>query len=382
MTVHRFPSIAVRLKRGIFWYYLEEIPNAPQISEEYSYPLIHTPFDDVRKCAFRVIHYNNRISAEFFHAITDGNGGLVFLKTLLAEYISRKYHVQIPAENGVLDRLETPHGGELEDSFLKYGGNVGKSLWDKNAFHFSGTPEPDGFCTDTTFIMDADRIVREAKKRGVTVTALLTAALVKATISAQEHAVKNPKRRKDVKVLLPVNLRNIFPSRTLRNFALYTIAGVDVRLGEYSFDELCTTIYHQMKLMITEKQLRRHISANISIEKNAIVRVMPLFIKNIAMKTAFNLVGERTSSFSFSNLGVISLPVPMSQYISRMDFVLGVQLHSPYTVAAISYNKTLYMNFIRNIKEPILEYRFWEVLRGIGIHAKVESNQKNGESKK
>ena len=137
-----------------------------------------------------------------------------------------------------------------------------------------------------------------------------------------------------------------------------------------------------MKLMITEKQLRRHISANISIEKNAIVRVMPLFIKNIAMKTAFNLVGERTSSFSFSNLGVISLPVPMSQYISRMDFVLGVQLHSPYNVAAISYNKTLYMNFIRNIKEPILEYRFWEVLRGIGIHAKVESNQKNGESKK
>ncbi|MBP3481381.1 MAG: alpha/beta hydrolase [Clostridia bacterium] len=382
VTVHRFPSIAVRLKRGVFWYYLEEVPNAPEISEEYSYPLIHTPFDDVRKCAFRVIHYKNRISAEFFHAITDGNGGLVFLKTLLAEYISRKYSVQIPTEDGVLDRLEAPHGGELEDSFLKYGGDVGKSLWDKNAFHFSGTPEPDGFCTDTAFIMDADRIVSEAKKRGVTVTALLTAALVKATISAQEHTVKNPRRRKDVKVLLPVNLRNIFPSRTLRNFALYTIAGVDVRLGEYSFDELCTTIYHQMKLTITEKQLRRHISANISIERNALVRVMPLFIKNIAMKTAFNLIGERTSSFSFSNLGVVSLPEPMTRYISRMDFVLGVQLHSPYNVGAVSYNKTLYMNFIRNIKEPILEYRFWEVMREIGIHAKVESNQRNDTGKK
>lgn len=59
-----------------FWYYLEEIPFAPKILPESSYPLVHTPFDDIQKCAFRVILYENRISVEFFHAITDGNGGL------------------------------------------------------------------------------------------------------------------------------------------------------------------------------------------------------------------------------------------------------------------------------------------------------------------
>ena len=29
-TAPRFPSIAVRLRRGVFWYYLEEIPQAPK----------------------------------------------------------------------------------------------------------------------------------------------------------------------------------------------------------------------------------------------------------------------------------------------------------------------------------------------------------------
>lgn len=39
VTVRRFPSIAVRLRRGVFWYYLEEIPHTPPIQDEKSCPL-------------------------------------------------------------------------------------------------------------------------------------------------------------------------------------------------------------------------------------------------------------------------------------------------------------------------------------------------------
>ena len=81
VTVRRFPSIAVRLRRGVFWYYLEEISKAPAIEEDKSYPLVHVPFDDVRRCAFRVLVYKNRLAVEFFHAVTDGTGGLIFLKS-------------------------------------------------------------------------------------------------------------------------------------------------------------------------------------------------------------------------------------------------------------------------------------------------------------
>ena len=69
VTVRRFPSIAVRLKNGLFWYYIEQIPAAPEIMEEKPYPLSRMPFDDIRKCAFRVIVYERRIALEFFHAL-------------------------------------------------------------------------------------------------------------------------------------------------------------------------------------------------------------------------------------------------------------------------------------------------------------------------
>lgn len=72
VTVRRFPSIAVRLRRGAFWYYLEEIPKAPDIQPEKSCPLAHVPFGQVRQCAFRVLVYHDRMAVEFFHAVTDG----------------------------------------------------------------------------------------------------------------------------------------------------------------------------------------------------------------------------------------------------------------------------------------------------------------------
>ena len=38
VTVQRFPSLAVRLRRGAFWYYLQQLPCAPKLSPEYGYP--------------------------------------------------------------------------------------------------------------------------------------------------------------------------------------------------------------------------------------------------------------------------------------------------------------------------------------------------------
>ena len=88
-TVQRFPSLVVRLRRGAFWYYLQQIPNAPKLSREYSYPLAWMSKQELRQCAFRVIAEGNRIAVELFHSLTDGNGGLVFLKPLVAEYLEQ-----------------------------------------------------------------------------------------------------------------------------------------------------------------------------------------------------------------------------------------------------------------------------------------------------
>ena len=134
-------------------------------------------------------------------------------------------------------------------------------------------------------------------------------------------------------------------------------------------------IHHQMGLEVTSKHMGRIIAANVGNERLLVVRLMPLFIKNIVMKAVFNAVGERKSCLNMSNLGAVDLPESMKPYVTRVDFILGAQATQPYNCGIASYGDKLYVNFIRNIKEPELEYRFHCILRELGIRGEVQSNR-------
>ena len=376
VTARRFPSIAVRLRRGAFWYYLEQIPKAPAIQEEKSCPLAHAPFHQVRQCAFRVLVYHNRFAVEFFHALTDGTGALIFVKTLLAEYLSQKYGLTVPAVDGVLGRLEEPSDEELEDSFLRYAGDVKASRKESTAWHLSGTPEKDGFKNLVTLMVPAPELKACAKRYGVSVTELLCAAMMQAIAQLQAEKVPQRRLRKPVKVLLPVNLRNLFPSRTLRNFASYITPEIDPRMGDYSFEEICAAVHHRMGLENNPQTMRAKFAANVASEKSPVLRVMPLFIKNLAMKAVFDTVGECKSCLCLSNLGVVRLPEVMAPYVARMDFIIGVQAKAPHDCGVLTWNDTVYINCIRSIREPELELRFYQVLHRLGLSVTAESNQR------
>lgn len=376
VTVKRFPSIAARLRRGVFWYYLQQVEKAPEIKEEYSYPLSFMSKEETRRCAFRVIAYRNRIAVEFFHSLTDGTGAMFFLKTLVAEYLEQKYSISIPNEYGVLDRREKPKAEELEDNFPKYAGKVPASRRDTDAWPMSGAPQIDGFLNLTCFQLSVKDALDAAHRYNVTLTVFLSAVVMKALANLQSEKVPSVKRRKPIKLLIPVNLRQLFGSNTLRNFAMYTIPEIDPRLGEYTFEEICKVIEHKMGLEINPKYMSRMIATNVNDEQNPLVRIVPLPIKNVVMKAIFDSVGERKSCLSLSNLGLIKMPEIMKQYIKRMDFILGVQSTAPYNCGVLSYNDTVYINFIRNIREPELERHFFGVLQELGVPATVESNSR------
>ena len=375
VTVRRFPSIAVRLRRGLFWYYFEELSELPDIREEKSCPLAHSPFSEVRRCAFRVIVYKKRIALEIFHSVTDGTGAIIFLKSLLAEYLTQKHGIDIPNEDGVLCRLDAPSKDELEDSFLKHSGSIRASRRERTAYHIDGTPEKDGFLNLVTFMLDADAVRERAHACGVSVTEFLCAAMMRAVLGHQSHRVHSHFRRRPVKILIPVNLRRLFPSHTLRNFTLYVTPEVDPLLGHYTFEELCLVAHHTMGLDCTAKLMGARIAANVSSEKALALKIMPLFIKNAAMKAAFDAVGERKSCLCLSNLGEVKLPDAMRPYVERMDFIIGTPARAHNNCGVLSYNGTMYINMIRNIVEPELEEGFYKALRGQGLAVKVESNQ-------
>lgn len=375
ITVKRFPSIAARLRKGVFWYYLQQVAVAPEIKEEYSYPLAYMSKEEMRKCAFRVIAFHNRIAVEFFHSLTDGTGALVFLKNLVAEYLEQKYDIEIPFEDGILDRKALPAEEELEDCFPKNAGTVPASRKDTNAWHMYGEAQRDGFLNLTCFRMPVKEVLAIAHRYNATLTVFMSAVMMQALLNLQNE--KNPvvRRQKRIKLLVPVNLRQLFPSNTLRNFAMYTIPELDPRLGVYTLAEICKVIQHKMGTEITAKHMSSVIATNVNDERNPLVRLIPLPLKNAVMKAIFDSVGEKKSCLTLSNIGQVKVPEIMAKHIQRFDFILGVQAAAPYNCGMLSFGDTVYINFIRDIKDAELERHFFAVLQELGISATVESNQ-------
>lgn len=374
VTVRRFPSMAARLRRGLFWYYLEPVEQPPEILPEYSYPLTGMHRKEMRQCALRVLVYQNRIAVELFHSLTDGNGALIFLKTLLAEYLQQRYAIVIPAGQGVLDRREPPREEELEDSFQRYAGPLQASRKGNNAWRLSGTPEKDGFKNLTCFRLDVNEVLHKAHENGVSLTTFLAAVMMTALQELQARQIPHPAWRRSIKLHVPVDLRRMFDSQSLRNFVLYAIPEIQPRLGHYTFDEICKTVHHQLGVEITPKKMSMLIATNLYAEKLMAVKLMPLFVKNIVMRAVFDAVGERKSCLSLSNLGPVQVPELMKPYITRFDFILGVQATAPYNCGVLSWGDTLYINFIRGTREPELELAFHRALQALGLTATVESN--------
>lgn len=378
----RFPSVVVRLRRGLFWHYLEELETPPAVQADTWQPLVGMTGGDVRRCAIRVLYYRARMAVEFFHAVTDGTGGMVFAKSLAAEYVRQRYGVTVPATDGVKDPDEAPKESEFVDCFQSNAGPVSAPRDDRNVYRAKGEPEQDRYLHVTTGILDAAQLVSEAKARGVTVTAYLAAVLLQSLLEMQAEDEPSARRRSPVKVQIPVNLRQLYGGDTMRNFVAVANVGVDARLGTYTFEELVQSVHHQMALAITEKNMRAIFTPNVNDERNRLLKVVPLGLKNLIMRMVFDAVGERVASLSMSNLGDVRLPEAMRPYVRRVEFVLGAQATAPYNCSVTSWQGETYVTIVRNSVEPRLERAFFTALVRMGYHVKIESNDRSGHARK
>ncbi len=370
----RFPTFRYRLRRGFFWYYLDKMEGAPDLQEDVGNPLVRMDLRENGRFLYRVRHHGRRIAVEFFHALTDGSGGLSFLLTLAAEYLRLKRGARIPAGGHVLSLADRPQAGEMEDSFLVHARGAGRSRLEEPAFHIEGTPERSHFLNITTGIIPSGALKEAAKAHHVSVTGLLVAILL---LCFQDIQAARPTRRvRPVKVQLPVNLRRFYGSKTLRNFASYVNVGIQPAYGRHSFEEILTVVRHTLGLEIAEKPLNARMSANVNAERNPVIRATPLFLKAPFLKIMFGLQGDRYCTTTFSNLGEVTLPEEMRGFVTRMDFLLGTPFKNPVICACVSCGGKTYINFSRCIRESFVERAFFTTLVKMGIPVLVESNSR------
>ena len=371
----RFPSFFVALRRGFFWCCLEKSRRKLTVRPDFAYPLAFMSRRELKNNCVRVLYYKNRIAAEFFHSVTDGRGGSVFLCNLAARYIELKYGVKIP-RGGILRELkEEPTAEELEDSFLKYSADVAAKRSTERSYRLHGTREKNGFKRLITGVTDTDALLSAARERGVSVTAFLAAVMAESIIGMQEKE-KPLKKRRPVKITVPVDLRRLYGSSTLRNFALVLDPGVDPRWGEYGTDELCRTIYHQIRAGATKQNMAGMIAANVLPQRSTAIRLAPLFVKNAVMKSIYRRSGESGGSINVSNLSKVDLPSEMLSYVDRMEFILGPQRSYPNNCSVLSCGGKTYINMISVIRETELERRFFSRLVELGVPVEIESNSK------
>ena len=371
----RFPSYFVTLRRGAFWYYLEESSDPVQVREDYAYPLVFMSGAELKHNCLRVLYYRNRIAVEFFHSLTDGRGGSVFLANLVARYLELKRGVDIPRTELIRNPAEGPREEELEDSFLKNAAEVQADRTEEVSYRLHGTPEKKGFRSLTTGIVETEALIETAHRFHVSVTAFLAAVMTESIISMQNE--ERPRRnQRPVKITLPVDLRRLYGSKTLRNFSLVLNIGVDPRFGDYSLEELCNTIYHQLRAYATPQHMAGMIAANVQPQQLIILRLAPVFLKNIVMNAVYQRTGESFGCLNISNITNVDLPEEMRPYIERMEFIIGPQRSYPNNCSVLSYGGRTYINMIRNIRESELERRFFSRLVDLGLAVEIESNRR------
>ncbi|MCX6334193.1 MAG: hypothetical protein NT092_07810 [Bacteroidia bacterium] len=376
ITSRRFPYFGVSLGSGIFWHFLELNDHLPRIQVEEEIPC--TAFAVKRKDEplYRVILKGKRISVEFTHILTDGSGAMEYLKSLLYTYLTiTGKHISTPGEIIV---PSTPISEEeSEDGYNKFFKKLPPPSKMIKAWHLPFKLNEKPKLRVIRAEVKVDEILEVSRKYKVSVTEYFVSvyffSLQKIFIAGKEKSKK--KQRKVLRVEVPINMRKLFPSRTMRNFSLFLLPEIDIRLGTYTFEEIITSVHHQLQIGADIKQISRFLSSNVSYEKLFIVRILPLFIKKMAIASVYRGFASKRWSGVVTNLGLVTLPGGMEDMVDLFEIIPPPPNPKVKVCCAlISYKDNLRISFCNITQSSELEQNIFKHLSDAGIHVKIMNN--------
>lgn len=370
-TLIDYPQFNVHCRSGFFWFYFEENRKRLRVSQDSLSPCRKIPIRRRGVHPIQVLAFHNRISLEVSHCVTDGTGALHLL-----QHLTKRYFIELGVEIELEERTKELIEEEMEDSFKKYfNPQIPPPRKSDKAFHVPWKSEmPDIYHVITGFL-PSDKVKEVAKSYGVTITEYLLTVL---GYSLQQVFLNLPpkKRRrlsKPFRLMVPVNLRKMFPSKTLRNFFLSIEPSFDPELGEFSFDEIKKIIHHFMQVEVNNKYIQRQISRNIQGQMDT--KLIPLWLKNIILRGLYVKLGESKYSTSISNMGIVTFPDSISDRILKCEFIPPPSALCKIKAGVITMNNSMAITFGSIVSETQLEQLFFSRLIEDGIPVEIESNR-------
>lgn len=358
----RFPSIFAGFRPGFFRYTQVHSARPPQVQEDPGC-LITMTGEEIAQCAYRVYYRENRIIIEAFHALTDGYGAAASFSTLAAEYLSLRYGIHVPYGYPVMDSHGEASVEELENAYLKYADAKPLHLPSRYSYQLPGKEASHRLVLESPVTLPLSDLLNAAKKRGVSVTALLSAILAYSIMEIQQQS--SPKKQRPVRIMVPVDLRRIFPSATLRNFILYALPTMEPKDCRLSLEALAAKFSRQIKDHLEKENLAGIMAYNVKTQNSFLFRLLPSKLKCFLMRVAYRYFGESNSSITFTNLGNLTLPEEMLPYVKCLSVTLTPRARSPYNCSMISYNGQFQFIISRFPEESGLEDIFYGKLHNI-----------------
>ena len=363
-TIKRFPSFGTIVRKGVFWHYLDSIKRRFHISEDIGVPCRPIKVTAVGSQSFKVLYHANRISVEFFHVLTDGTGGMVFLKSLVGEYL-KILGISQATGRGVLDVNSAPQHLETTNDFERLCPKIKKSggFSGPAAAQMSGRIARRSPCKVVQLVYDTQDLLSYAHSFSVSVTSLVLALMFHAQMNATE--LFNGK----IQIQVPVNMRKFFPqSQTLRNFSMYC----SIDLGPEEITDLGTTA-RLVSEQLTRKSTFEEMSVMMSTARKLVrsLRFIPLAIKTPVARMVYGFLGDSRFSNTLSNLGRVELPAELTPYVEGFDFVLGTCVVSRASCSICSFGNSTVLSVSKNTKDPSFEESLRMISEQIGLHTTV-----------
>lgn len=316
----RLPRFFVNLKRTKFKDYYICTESIDIVEEAPGSPIRTVPLFDEKKPLFRLLHKGNKLFIEFDHGLTDGNGMVMFYRSLIAHY-----YELLGTQLGKYEYIHSIKDKESKDEYIdnyklcktkdKIPMELLKDLANTVKNNFG---EYQKYCHITGISFRTKDIVNEAKKYSVSVTEYLATVILYAFYL--EHT---PQKGKRMCINIPIDLRILSGNQTLRNSSdTITIGLIPSSIQGALFSEFISSVRGQIKRRTEKRVLIQKIKKSILITQNLLFKCLPQSMKlPVFVKYYYRLHGGSVTSFS--NLGLVKYPKEVTGHI-KSEYVAAV----------------------------------------------------------
>lgn len=365
-TIEKYPLYQAVLRKGLFWFYLEQREIKATVKKEDRPPCSKLYIPDKKSLLFEVSYEKERINFEVFHALTDGTGAMKFLKELVKNYLiyahTEEEFPDLPEEEDVTEK------DHEEDSFSQYYSEKIPKLKEKKetAARIPGRRLPQEEMHITEAVISVKETLEKSREYGVSLTIFLTAVM----LCAIQKEMPREKMGKWISLMVPVNLRNYFPSQSMTNFFGWIEVGYHFE-EQTKFEDVLFNVKDQFEKELTKERVGMRMNDWVRLEKNFFLRIVPLELKSLFLQIGANFGGKSITAV-FSNIGVIRMPQAYEKYIERFGIFTST---GGFQLCTCSFQDQLVLGFTSKIPSTNIERNFFHILRQQGVACEEQKNE-------